>query len=146
MTDELRAVNDRPIHKCLAQSYFIVFHSKLIQTNLSHMSHLSHLSHITYSPLSASTPMGLPIITTDDLLMRIWFGLILTYNKTPLFYKTTLFSSEITTLFRVTPVIPVFYPMPCLDKAASPAAVSKGIAADVFWRWGGGMDVACSAD
>jgi hypothetical protein len=25
------------------------------------------------------------------------------------------------------------------------AAVSKGIAADVFWRWGGGMDVACSA-
>ena len=28
----------------------------------------------------------------------------------------------------------------------SVAAVSKGIAADVFWRWGGGMDVACSAD
>ena len=35
--------------------------------------------------------------------------------------------------------------MPCLDKAASPAAVSKGIAADVFWEVGRGMDVACSA-
>lgn len=76
------------------------------------MSHLSHLSHITYSPLSASTPMGLPIITTDDLLMRIWFGLILTYNKTPLFYKRSRFTSEIITLFRVSPQL-------FLDKATN---------------------------
>ena len=91
--------------------------SKLIQANLSHMSHLSHLSHITYSPLSASTPMGLPMITTDDLLMRIWFGLILTYNKTPLFYKRSRFTSEIITLFRGTPVIP--------DSASLWAALDK---------------------
>ena len=36
-------------------------------------------------------------------------------------------------------------PMPCLDKAASPAVVSKGIAADVFMEVWRGMDVACSA-
>lgn len=35
--------------------------------------------------------------------------------------------------------------MPCLDKAASPATVSKGIAADVFLEVWWGMDVACSA-
>ena len=35
--------------------------------------------------------------------------------------------------------------LPCLDKAASPAAVSKGIAADVFFGGAVGMDVACSA-
>ena len=48
---------------------------------------------------------GLPcsIITTNNLLMRIWFGLILTHNKTPLFHKTTQFTSEIITLFRVSP-------------------------------------------
>ena len=35
--------------------------------------------------------------------------------------------------------------MPCLVKAVSPAAVSKGIAADVFLAAGRGDDVACSA-
>ena len=35
--------------------------------------------------------------------------------------------------------------MPCLVKAASPVAVSKGIAADVFLEVWRGMDVACSA-
>ena len=34
--------------------------------------------------------------------------------------------------------------LPCLDKAVSPAAVSKGIAADVFLEVWRGMDVACS--
>ena len=43
------------------------------------------------------------IITTNDLLMRIWLGLILTHNKTSLFHKTTQFTSEIITLFRVSP-------------------------------------------
>lgn len=35
--------------------------------------------------------------------------------------------------------------LPCLDKTASPAAVSEGIAADVFLEVGRGMDVACRA-